>query len=71
MQLLPHLCVAASRWPTAIHRRHQATRPWPLTRFHGRTLSFFHEVRVARRLDALLVHRSAPLLILVTQFMLP
>ena len=50
MQLLSHLCVAASHWPTAIHGRHQATRPWPLTRFHGRTLSFFHEVRVAHRL---------------------
>ena len=38
MQLLSHLCVAAIQWPTAIHRRHQATRPWPLTRFHGRFL---------------------------------
>ena len=47
MQLLSHLCVAASHWPTAIHGRHQATRPCPLTRFHERTLSFFHELRVA------------------------
>ena len=39
MQHLPHLCVAASRWATGIHRRHQATRRCPLTRFHGRTLS--------------------------------
>ena len=39
MQLLSHLCVAASHWPIGIHRRHQATRPWPLTRIHGRTLS--------------------------------
>ena len=46
MQLLSHLCVAASHWPTAIHCRHQATRHWPLTRFHGHTLPFFHEVRV-------------------------
>ena len=38
MQLLFHVCVAARHWPTAIHRRHQATRPWPLTRFHGRFL---------------------------------
>ena len=43
MQLLSHLCVAAIQWPTAIHRRHQATRPWPLTRCCGHTLSFFHE----------------------------
>ena len=38
MHLLSHLFVAASHWPTAIHRRHQATRPWTLTRFHGRFL---------------------------------
>ena len=47
MQLLFHLCVAASHWPIGMHRRHQATRPCPLTRFHERTLSFFHELRVA------------------------
>ena len=39
MQHLPHLRVAASHWPTAMHRRYQATRPWPLTRFHERFLS--------------------------------
>ena len=39
MQLLSHLCVAAIQWPTAIHRRHQATRPWPLTRCCGHTLA--------------------------------
>ena len=39
MQLLSHLCVAASHWPTAIHCRHQATRHWPLTRFRGHFLS--------------------------------
>ena len=39
MQLLSHLCAAVSRWPTAIHGRHQATRPWPLTRCCGHTLS--------------------------------
>ena len=39
MQDLPHLCAAARHWPTVIHRRHQATRPWTLTRFHGRFLS--------------------------------
>ena len=39
MRLLSHLCVAASHWPIGIHRRHQATRLWPLTRIHGRTLS--------------------------------
>ena len=38
MRLLSHLCVAAGPWPAAIHRRHQATRHWTLTRFHGRTL---------------------------------
>ena len=43
MRLLSHLCVAASHWPIGIHRRHQATRPWPLTRCCGHTLSFFHE----------------------------
>ena len=43
MQHLPHLCVAASHWPIGMQRRHQATRHWTLTRFHGRTLSFFHE----------------------------
>ena len=51
MQDLPHLCAAARHWPTVIHRRHQATRHWPLTRFHGHTLPFFHEVRVAHRLQ--------------------
>ena len=47
MRLLSHLCVAAIQWPIGMHRRHQATRPCPLTRFHERTLSFFHELRVA------------------------
>ena len=57
MQHLPHLCVAASHWPTAIHRRHQATWHRTLTRFHGHTLSFFHEVRVAHRLQGPTSHR--------------
>ena len=39
MQLLSHLCVAAIQWPIGMHRRYQATRPWPLTRFHERFLS--------------------------------
>ena len=56
MQLLFHVCVAARHWPTAIHRRHQATRPWPLTRFHGRFLPSI-KVRVAHRLHGPTSHR--------------